>query len=152
MAGNNNWVIIASFFTYGNSRQFNIKPPLQLPSVLQHLRIKDEIADLIIRISSKANYASNRRKVVLVTNLLLIASLILVWFLPEDFGLDQHRQLISFIIGIFCFLFTFICICNCIRRKNNYKLLIKDLIHDFNTKRKFCQSSTESMSLHIYLI
>lgn len=136
MAGNNNWVIIASFFTYGNNRRFNIKPPLQLPTILQNLRIKDEIADIMIRISSKANYASNRKKITLVTYLFFTAALILVWFLPTNIlSLKQDdKLLISYIIGGFIFLFTFICFCNCASRKNNYNFLIKDLIHDFNIK------------------
>ena len=131
-------VIIASFFTYGNSLRFNTNIPNS--HVLNNLRIQIDIWKLMRKISSIENCVKST-KCTFFINLVLAIPIIVVWNLPLDtFGEKEQlnrgiQVLVSIIFGVFMLVFT----CyysHCCRMEGNSKQVKASLIENFNTARK----------------
>ena len=131
-------VIIASFFTYGNSLRFDTN--IRSSHVLNNLRIQKDIVKLMRKISSSADFKSY--KCTFFVNLFFGIPILVVWNLPLDtFGekdvQDNVRLLVLIISWSFILLFTlfrFWC-CHC-REEKKPKNVISSLIENFNASRK----------------
>ena len=131
-------VIIASFFTYGNSLRFDTN--IHNSHVLNNLRIQIDIWKLMRKISSSENCVKST-KCTFFIDFVLVIPIIIVWNLPLDtFGEKEQTNrgiqvLVSIIFGVLILVFT-CCYSHCCGKEVNSKQVKSSLFENFNTTRK----------------